>query len=171
MRPSDLLTYVVTPTLHAQGLYSLAAAQLVTATAVHESQSGHYLKQVNGPALGIFQVEPATHRDLFENFLRYQPTHRRNLLRLAAISREDEFHAPLDALATLLELQLITNLAYAAAVCRLCYYRKAEPLPPANDPIAQARYWKAHYNTPAGRGTVEQFVRHYPAELLTGAGQ
>lgn len=168
MRPSDLLAYVVTPTLHAQGLYSLAAAQLVTATAVHESQSGHYLRQVNGPALGIFQVEPATHRDLFENFLRYQPTHRRNLLRLAACLYPDE-RERLDI--KQLEHQLITNLAYAAAVCRLCYYRKAEPLPPANDPIAQARYWKAHYNTPAGRGTVEQFVRHYPAELLAGGGQ
>lgn len=171
MHPSDLLTYVVTPTLHAQGLYSLAAAQLVTATAVHESQSGHYLKQVNGPALGIFQVEPATHRDLFENFLRYRPEHRRNLLNFAALSLADAKHCSIEGLPALLELQLITNLAYAAAVCRLCYYRRPEPLPPANDPIAQARYWKAHYNTPAGRGTVEQFVRHYPAELLTGAGQ
>lgn len=164
MRPLDLHHLVVVPTLHTLGLYSHAAAQLVTATACHESRCGHYLKQVNGPALGPWQIEPATHRDLFDNFLRYRPEHRRNLLLLAARCCTDERLERIDI--EQLERQLVTNLAYGAAVCRLLYFRRPEQLPPANNPYLQAEYWKAHYNTQLGKGTVAQFVASYPNELL-----
>ena len=49
---------------------------------------------------------------------------------------------------------LATNLMYGAAVSRLCYYRKAEALPEAGDIEGQGQYWKAHYNTLLGKGTV-----------------
>ena len=51
-----------------------------------------------------------------------------------------------------------TNLMYGAAVCRLCYYRKAEALPEAGDIEGQGQYWKTHYNTPLGKGTVTKYV-------------
>ena len=53
---------------------------------------------------------------------------------------------------------LATNLMYGAAVCRLCYYRKAEALPEAGDIEGQGQYWKQHYNTPLGKGTVTKYV-------------
>ena len=53
---------------------------------------------------------------------------------------------------------LATNLMYGAAVCRLCYYRKAEALPEAGDIEGQGHYWKTHYNTPLGKGTVTKYV-------------
>lgn len=53
---------------------------------------------------------------------------------------------------------LITDLAYATAMARLVYYRRPEPLPEAHDLDGLARYWKAHFNTDLGAGTVEGFL-------------
>ena len=47
---------------------------------------------------------------------------------------------------------------YGAAVCRLCYYRKPDALPEAGDIEGQAAFWKQHYNTPLGKGTVTKYV-------------
>ena len=53
---------------------------------------------------------------------------------------------------------LATNLMYGAAVSRLCYYRKSEALPEAGDIEGQGQYWKTHYNTPLGKGTVTKYI-------------
>ena len=53
---------------------------------------------------------------------------------------------------------LATNLMYGAAVCRLCYYRKPDALPAAGDIEGQAAFWKQHYNTLLGAGTVSKHV-------------
>ena len=53
---------------------------------------------------------------------------------------------------------LETNDLYACAMCRIHYQRVREPLPDADDLEGQAAYWKAHYNTPLGAGTVEHFI-------------
>ena len=47
---------------------------------------------------------------------------------------------------------------YGAAVCRLCYYRKSEALPEAGDIEGQGAFWKQHYNTLLGAGTVSKYV-------------
>ena len=57
-----------------------------------------------------------------------------------------------------LDENLATNLMYGAAICRLCYYRKPDALPEAGDIEAQAAFWKQHYNTPLGKGTVSKYV-------------
>lgn len=57
--------------------------------------------------------------------------------------------------------QLVTNLAYAAALCRAHYFRRPEPLPAAGDVEGQAAYWKRHYNTRFGKGTPDQYVRDW----------
>ena len=51
------------------------AAVLLTGsgTAAVESRMGTYLRQIGGPALGIWQVEPATHLDCWDNWLDYRP--------------------------------------------------------------------------------------------------
>ena len=53
---------------------------------------------------------------------------------------------------------LATNLMYGAAVCRLCYYRKPDPLPEASDIGGQGKFCKQHNNTPLGAGTVPKYV-------------
>ena len=55
------------------------------------------------------------------------------------------------------------------AVCRLCYYRKPDALPEAGDIEGQAAFWKQHYNTPLGKGTVTKYV-YKVSKVLKEAG-
>ena len=60
----DLITRTLkeTPSGHSED-----AVELLMMIAAHESRLGTYLRQVDGPALGIFQIEPTTHDDTWEN--------------------------------------------------------------------------------------------------------
>jgi hypothetical protein len=60
----DLITRTLKEIPHG---YSEDAVELLMMIAAHESRLGTYLRQVGGPALGIFQMEPATHDDVWEN--------------------------------------------------------------------------------------------------------
>ena len=151
MDAKQLTELVVRPTLKSIGLHSEAAEQLVVGTIFVESRA-KYLKQIgNGPALGIVQMEPATHDDIWDNYLRYRGSLAHEVAKLARC------HVP---------AELITNLAYAVAMCRVHYRRVPEPLPEAGDIPALARYWKRYYNTHKGAGDVSDFVDKFPKEAF-----
>lgn len=131
-------TEVIRPTLEYLGMWSNAAESLVLGTGIYESNFS-YLKQVGGgPALGYYQIEPATHADLYENFLAYHTEIKTKLVRLLGMTP-----TPTE--------QLVSNLRYTTAVCRLIYYRHPEPLP--EDIGGMAMLYKKWYNTPGGKGT------------------
>lgn len=140
INPKQLKSLIIEPVLKTYDLYSEAAVNLLLGTCAQESRMGYYLKQVKGPALGIYQMEPATHNDILQNMPEY---------------REVEKVRPSPPSA------LIFDLTYATILCRLQYWRFPEPLPKANDLEGLAKYWKKYYNTEKGKGTVEQFVRNY----------
>jgi hypothetical protein len=63
---------------------------------------------------------------------------------------------------------LETDDAYAAAMCRVHYWRMGQivgqkPLPAAGDLAGMAAYWKRFYNTPAGGGNVGEFIATWKA--------
>ncbi|MCK9821326.1 hypothetical protein [Komagataeibacter oboediens] len=134
---------IVVPTLNAIGLGGDAAVNLLTGTALVES-SLVYLRQVNGPALGPWQMEPFTEHDIWITFL---PDPRLGSLKttMQAMLARDMPHTD----------QLITNWRYACAMARLKYYRSPDPLPAANDAPGQAHTWKRIYNTSLGAGDVD----------------
>ncbi|ADZ91088.1 hypothetical protein GV054_09095 [Marinomonas mediterranea] len=158
---AQLRDLVVVPTLSNLGMYSLAAEQLVMGTIAQESR-GTYLKQLGkGPALGLIQMEPATHADIWRNFVRYTKRLTVDLRALLSAEADDVFEVcgvPDDT-------ELITNLKYAVAMCRVHYWRKPQTLPEANNIKALGEYWKDHYNTFKGAGTVDEFINHFPYEL------
>jgi hypothetical protein len=139
---------VVRPTLQFLGAWTPAAENLLLGTAAHESAGFRYLAQVGGPALGLYQIEPATHDDVWANFLAF-----RRELRAKCEMLAGEWPAR--------TVQLATNLAYASAIARLVYLRAPDPLPQVDDVEGLARYWKRFYNTSAGKGTEAQFILHY----------
>lgn len=144
--PKQFRDLVIRPALVELGLHSYDAEILLLRTALVESGLV-YLHQIGGgPARGPFQIEPATHDDIFENYLSFRPKFHGLVMGLAA---------PLPRLVD----QLASNLIYSAAICRLVYFRIPAPLPAAEDLDGQAEYWKRHYNTPAGAGTVQKFKR------------
>lgn len=131
------------------GLYSPAATELLMGTCAVESDFGRYLRQLfDGPARGVFQMEPDTEQDIWTNYLSYRPKIADRILTMCGVGEASEW-------------ALETNLAYQIAIARIHYLRVSEPLPEWDDVDGLAKYWKLYYNTPAGRGGPEDFYRKY----------
>lgn len=147
MNVDQFAAHIVEPALMHMRLWSPEAQELVLGTCVQESGGLQYIKQLgNGPALGVGQMEPATHDSLYANFLVYQP-------HLLALVKEIEPSCSSKA--------LLWNLRYSAAMTRVHYRALKAPLPKPGDIQAQAAYWKKYYNTAAGKGTVEEYLRNW----------
>lgn len=159
---------VVVPTLHYLDEvipYSEEAVDLLMMTAAHESNGCSYVKQINGPALGVYQMEPATHYDIYKNFLKYNP-------KIKSLLKDFTIDAGI-----LLQQgeDMVFNLAYATAMARVHYYRVSEPLPERKamakcvspesreeDYLMElAKYAKWYYNTNLGKATAEDYLKAF----------
>jgi hypothetical protein len=147
----QLTDEVIIPCLRYLGYHSEDAVDLILGTAAHESHLGHYLRQVKGPALGLYQVEPATHSSIWDNYLRYRPELAEKVRQLASV-RSINNGIPDHS-------ELIYNLFYSTAICRLVYLPARPPIPSTVQ--GRAEYWKAYYNSSQGRGTVEKYLDDY----------
>lgn len=157
MDVKQLRESIVRPTLQAIGMHSMAAEQLVLGTMAQESRF-EYLKQLgNGPALGLAQMEPATHDDIWLNYLNYKPVLAEKVSRLGSKANMRSF----GGIESPKPIELVSNLSYAVAMCRVHYRRVPAALPSADDIEGLARYWKDHYNTHLGKGTVEEFIENF----------
>jgi hypothetical protein len=138
----QFVRHVILPTLSHIDLYSKEAVVLLLGTAMIESRL-EYLHQIKGPALGVYQMEPATHDDIRMNYLKYRP----------------ELAAKVRGLTVNMQAgDMITNLAYATAMCRVHYYRVKAPLP-SLDALEMADYHKEYYNTVQGKTRVSESTR------------
>lgn len=131
----DLITRV----LKEVNLYSASAVELLMLTCATESNLGEYIRQVKGPARGIFQMEPFTHDDIWK-------THGKKLKYL--LYDQDSGRLEYD-------------LRYAIIMTRMHYLRIPSVLPPWHDTTALAKYWKKYYNTHYGKGTVPKAMAKY----------
>lgn len=146
LNPRHFVDLVINPALETLGMHSQAAVELLLGTALQESGLRSLRQAGGGPALGLFQMEPATHDDIHLNFLAFRPDLQDKLRSLCSL---------------FLPEALAGSLWYSAAMCRLHYYRKAEPLPAAGNIPDQASYWKRHYNTPLGKGSVTEYLANW----------
>jgi hypothetical protein len=154
--PRQFLRHVVIPALWRIGLDSLAAQVLVLGTALVESRL-RWLDQIDkyakpGPAYGLYQMELATHDDIWANYLSQKIAIRLAVARLSVYSSLGD--KP-DA------TELWSNLAYATAMCRVHYRRVSAPLPRSSDAHGMAFYHKRFYNTDAGATIVEHSLKHF----------
>lgn len=148
---NQLKEWVIIPTLKQLDMHSEAAVNLLLGTAAQESACGTYLKQLGaGPARGIYQMEPAAYADIWKNYLVYD---------MGMSAKVRYFMSDADKGSP--ESGLITNLAFATAMCRVHYRRVREGLPAANDIAGLASYWKRYYNTVKGKGTEKEFIANY----------
>ena len=157
----DFRELVVRPSLiHLQNwdrrLWTEAAENLLIGTALQESGLRHLRQMHGGIALSVYQIEPATALDVWDNFLSRHP-------------RCAEIVEGLMAPAGDRVGQLTWNLGYATAVARLIYWRGPEPPPPPENIDGLGRYWKDHYNTAKGGGTAAQFIFNYRTYVLAFA--
>ncbi len=136
--------FIIKPALDIIGLYSVDAEELLVATMAHESKGGMYLHQVGGPALGLFQMEPSTHDDLWnratvKNFLSNKKT----------------------------SDHMMWDLQYAVIMARLFYFCTPNAMPPSHDTEAIWKIYKQKWNTTLGAATRNEFLANYWAYIKT----
>lgn len=159
---------VVRPALERVGLWSESAEVLLVGTALAESRLSWLRQLGGGPALGPYQVEPATHRSLWADLLRYRLQLAVDVLELAGGTASDLPTYRWTALADRLQHHLVASTHttsipqmwwYATAVARCRYLWDRNPLPPADDPEALAAYYVRVYNA-GGKATIEGSTKH-----------
>ena len=123
-------------------MYSENSVKLILSTGYAES-GYRALEQTKGPAVGFFQIEPNTIDDVLDNYVKYRPHLMNSLIDLGLIQGEEHF-------------SVMSNIALQVAFCRLCYRRVPNAIP--NNIEDMAKYWKKHYNTEKGKGTVKHFL-------------
>lgn len=151
------------------------ALHLLLGTAAQESHLGEYVKQINGPAMGIYQMEPATYDDILNNYVKYKDVMAARLLALASpFSIEANIYSsPTRGQAIWIVNSLrsrpgliISNNLLATAMARIHYLRVKAPIPPEDDIEGLANYWKKYYNTILGKGKPEEFVKNFNRLVL-----
>lgn len=148
----DFRRTIVRPVLDYLALASPAAENLLVGTAAVESGLRRLTQAGGGPGAGVYQIEPATHKDAWDNYLAFHPELASKVRGLA--SQRWFTDSP--------DRELLGNLFYSTAVARVIYWRAKPPLPHADDLAGLAAYWKTHYNTIGGRGDVAAFMAAYP---------
>jgi len=120
---------------------SPVARKLVLFTFCQESLAGMYLRQVvpggsYGVGRGVFMCEPNTHEWIWKELSRQE----NNTLRESVLGE-----LPRNAVYPYND-QLMSNLIYAAMICRLRYWFVRAALP-ENNLEAIANYWGKYYQT------------------------
>lgn len=159
MNAKQLRELVIRPTLQYLSPtipYSETAVELLMMTAAHESHLGEYIAQVGGPALGIYQMEPATEDDIHDGYLKY----RRDLEQVVDNTMISALIRDIDG------ADLVYSLPYATAMARVHYFRVPEALPEGSlqneETIRKmAAYAKKYYNTELGKATEEDYYEAY----------
>ena len=153
MNAQQLLDCIIKPTHQYMGgnYESKAANFLSLCTAAIESNCGDKIVQDGGPALGPWQMEPASHDDTRLNCDAF---------------REIEFHCLIDDLCNGASPRYVESLIdspkYACAMARLKYSMDPNPLPKyTGDSNVDLKsfydYYKCVYNTPLGASTYDKW--------------
>lgn len=126
--------------LREMGLYSENASMAIMMIIAHESDKGRYWRQIKGPALGLIQMEPATHDDTW----RHCDSIKARAMKLGIDC--DVMH---------LEHDLQYNVFMAR--CRLLM--DTSPLPKTEE--AMADYLKSYWNSGNGKATAKKYLQAY----------
>jgi hypothetical protein len=146
---AQLRELIIKPALTDLVMLSDVAVELLVFTCATESIGGTYLKQINGPALGIYQMEPNTYNDIWQNYI--NNNHKLMLLMTTNFGCN---RIPS-------EERLVYDLRFATAMCRVHYSRVSEPLPSSSDVMSMWQYYKDHYNSFRGAAEQDQAIAKY----------
>ena len=150
------LRKLISETLHELELHSDGAVELLMLTAAAESNLGEYIEQTKGPAVGIFQMEPTTFADIMGRWLDTKPDLRERVEKVLMRHVGSEYDTTKHG-ANVMRY----NIKAAIIAARLHYLARPGAIPSASDSKGLATYWKKHWNTELGKGTVIGAMRKY----------
>jgi len=143
------------------GMFSEDAAAMVFRTGMVESKYQHLRQKIGrgdriGVARSFFQIEPWVARSIINDYIKYRKTIRQDLERICMcdLSKMDDENE-----SEILDLQLMGNIPLGIALCRLKYRPVPKAIPAKSDLSGQAEYWKKHYNTAGGKGSINKFIK------------
>lgn len=150
MNAEQFRTYILAPILlDMENLCGIKESQyaedLLMATAAQETHLGEYVHQEGGPAIGIYQMEPATIQGLFNDYIYPKKVYYTNILGRYTSRGYDDLS------------QLHWNWGYATVLARLNYFRVPEALPAESNRDTLWYYYKKYWNTSLGAATQDQF--------------
>lgn len=148
MHKQQFRTLVIEPVLKDMGMYSEEAVRLLLMIMAHESRQGYYIKQTIGPAVGVYQMEPATHDDIHKFLVSRK--------RLSLVTP----YLSASPVGVTTAGEMAGNMYYATAMARAFFLRFQEALPKGSD-AELAAYAKAKWNTKAGKATADDYLRAY----------
>ena len=152
----QLREYIIRPALQAIHMYSEGAEELLIATCAQESLGGTYLHQSKGCALGIFQMEPATHDDIWNRFCMQEGKEGKELSSLGyQVLKGCRFVTPVPADV------MVHNLFYATMMARLFWLRSSEVVLNTKDINNLWFPYKKYWNTEHGAATKVEFLTNY----------
>lgn len=159
MNPQQLHDLIIKPALKYMGgnYYSKESAFLLLCTAAIESDCGYYIKQINGPALGIWQMEPKTHNSIWDECdVLHEYSFGKLIADLGLVKNNEENSSDYKS-------DLTLSPMYACAMARLKYSMDPNPLPKlTGDNNADSRafycYYKRVYNTELGASTFDKWA-------------
>jgi hypothetical protein len=157
----QLSIYIIAPVIDSLGFdksvdEKLSAKRLIITTGMIES-GYQYIAQLKGPALGFWQMEPFTHNDCWENYLKYNQDLALKLSVMCGTRGQGAYP---------FALEMLWNIKYAAAMSRIKYKRLETPykerppllLPHSDDPLGHANLWVQGYNA-GGKGKASKFLK------------
>lgn len=121
---------------------------LVLETSATESHRGKFVKQLNnGPARGLFQMEPKT----AECLLTWLKNNHRSVYKEVMFFMNKKQN---------LEQNLTSNVPFQIAMTTAHYWRYLgdSMVEISGDQLNRAMVWKAHYNTRLGKGDVAKYL-------------
>ena len=148
----------IRPTLKKMDLWSLSAEKILIMIASHESSGLKHRKQIKGPALSYFQIEPATFKDIWFRYLKVRKHYKSLVFQFLPADVEE---ADIDLLD-----ELKNNDKFAIAVARIKLFMIPETLPQATDDQALAEYAKKYWNTFKGKATPEKYLKDFKIHAL-----
>jgi len=148
--PTELVRYVIRPTLKYLGDYSLSAEALLMATVAVESDMGFHLKHKQGKGLGVYRISPRSHQQVWDRYLAKDPDLASKVRGLA--SQHEFLMNP--------HLELTSNLRYATAIAWMIYRRSGRPLPDAADVKALGKFWRRHFHS-RPQASLTTFIEQY----------
>ncbi|MFI2812711.1 MULTISPECIES: hypothetical protein [Microbulbifer] len=131
---------------------------LLLGTAAQESQLGFHLKLGRRHGLGLYQIQPHTHREIWDKFLIDYPALASKVRGLA--SQRDFLDHP--------HSELTTNLRYATAIAWLIYRAAGVERVEDGNIRAMAKLWHRHFHH-GPVASARDYVRSYTGLVLGDA--
>ena len=122
------------------GLYG-TAKEMIIETAITETGLGQIEDKTVGAGMGLTQFDDKPFQDIRDRSIKLRPKILKELhIDISLVEWDD----------------LRYNQFLALLFTRLHYWLKGDPIPATIE--ERAKYWKLHYNTVQGKGTVEHYL-------------